>query len=384
MSEHERNEQHDEEQHVGNAPVNHGPDGLDGLHGPDGQGGPGDPAGPHGLDGLDGLGGDESALRRMLHQAVQDLEPGNGTLEHLRRAVPARRARKRQAVVGMAAAALFFGTAVPALVHVSHSGGSSDDRTSMAGQAQDAQGGTTQGKGPDGGEKGEQQPSSRSTAKGKDDTKDRKGGKERGTGGGATGGPDTSSTGAPSSPPCTAADLGNATGSVNAPDGEGKVYGSFRITNVSGGSCTIDGPGVVNASAQGAADQTKVSVVDHTAGDAATQLPDPSQEVSQLVLAPGKAYEVRFAWVPSETCPTDGGAGGTDPTPAPSPSEGTTDSGGSTDQGGTTTQLAEDGAPADGSVLVSHVAEGGTPAASTTVGNACAGTVYRTGVLPAS
>ncbi|MGW2234774.1 hypothetical protein ACWCWE_12330, partial [Streptomyces sp. NPDC001759] len=103
-------EQEHTQSHAGNGTVNHGPDDQS----------------PDGFD------SDELALRRMLHQAVQTVEPRDGTLEHLRRAVPARRARKRQAMVGMAAAALFLGTAIPALVHVSNSTGS-DVNPSVAG-----------------------------------------------------------------------------------------------------------------------------------------------------------------------------------------------------------------------------------------------------------
>ncbi|MEU2881273.1 hypothetical protein ABZ651_34915, partial [Streptomyces sp. NPDC007070] len=62
--------------HAGNGTVKHSPDGQ----------------GPDGLD------SDELDLRRMLHRAVEDVEPRDGALDHLRRAVPARRARKRQAV----------------------------------------------------------------------------------------------------------------------------------------------------------------------------------------------------------------------------------------------------------------------------------------------
>ena len=43
-----------------------------------------------------------------------------------------------------------IGTAIPALVHVSHSGGT-DPNTSMAAQASQAQGGSAGGKNPDGG-----------------------------------------------------------------------------------------------------------------------------------------------------------------------------------------------------------------------------------------
>ncbi|MYR56180.1 hypothetical protein GTY54_07920, partial [Streptomyces sp. SID625] len=96
---------------------------------------------------LGGLAPDELALRRLLHRAVQDVEPSDGTLEHLRRAIPARRARKRQATIGMAAAALFLGTAVPALVHVSRSAGP-DANPAIAGQASQAQGGAGRSKDP--------------------------------------------------------------------------------------------------------------------------------------------------------------------------------------------------------------------------------------------
>jgi hypothetical protein len=126
--------------------------------------------------------------------------------------------------------------------------------------------------------------------------------------------------------------------------------------------------------------------VDHTAGDAATGLPDPSTEPSQLILEPGMSYEVRFAWVPSASCPSTGGPG--DPSPSPTPSGGGDGSGGTsgttTEQSGMSTQLAGEGPTADGSVAVSHTAEPGTPTSTTTIGNACAGTVYRTGILPAS
>src|SRR5690606_32957099 len=97
-----------------------------------------------------GLGADERALRDLLHRAVSEGEPSDGALDCLRRAVPARRAGKRQALVGMAAAALFVGTAVPAVVHVSTSSGS-DANPSAVGHASQAQGGTSQGKGPDNG-----------------------------------------------------------------------------------------------------------------------------------------------------------------------------------------------------------------------------------------
>ncbi|MFC9932390.1 hypothetical protein [Streptomyces sp. NPDC127190] len=344
----------------------------------------------------DGLDPDAAALRRMLHSAVGDLEPRTGTLDHLRRAVPARRARKRQAAVGMAAAALFIGTAIPALIHVSGVDGSSPD-TAMAGESSQAQGGTGQAHGDKG--------STPRGAKGTPGTvvqpsKDPGKGGKKGTGGGSTGstggtGPSTSASAGLAS--CTSAQLGSATGSAAAPDSAGVVYGTFRVVNVSTTACTVAGPGSIGASAQGAADPAKILTARHVAGDAATGLPDPSQEVSGLVLQPGAAYEEKFAFVPSAACPTTGGdnsgTGGTDtggPTADPSPSQdatpGTTTTAGTTDGGttseGTTTQLMTADGTADGSVLISHTSAGGAPSAATVVPGECAGTVYYTGVLP--
>ncbi|GLX50099.1 hypothetical protein Shyhy01_30490 [Streptomyces hygroscopicus subsp. hygroscopicus] len=331
---------------------------------------------------LGGLGSDEAAVRRMLHSAVDGIEPGAGTLEHLRRAVPARRARKRQAAVGMAAAALFFGTAIPALVHVSDSGGSDPD-TAMAGQSSKAQSGTGHGKDRGGQTNGGREATGGAGRPGKGP--DRPGDKGRGGAGGAgtAGGADPSATLATGVPVCTAAELGSATGSAAAPDSTGIVYGTFRVTNISSHACAVGGAGTVGASAQGAADPAKIAVVRHAAGDAATGLPDPSQEVASLVLQPGAAYQEKFAFVPSETCPAPGGTtggttgGGPTPDPSPSASDGTADVANST---GTTPQLGTGDVAADGSVLVTHTAAGG-PTAAAKVPGECAGTVYYTGLL---
>ncbi|MFG2354828.1 hypothetical protein [Streptomyces sp. NPDC048521] len=351
-------------------------------HGPDEKG-------PERLDpDLDGFDPDELALRRMLHSAVDDIEPRTGTLDHLRRAVPARRARKRQAVVGMAAAALFIGTAIPALVHVSHSGGS-DPNTAMAGQSSQAQGGTGQGKDKGAATAGTPDAGSTSVQPGKETGKPDEKGKDGGGQGGGTGGADPSASQPTGTTPlCTAAQLGSATGTADAPDSAGIVYGTFRVTNISSTACTVGGAGTIGATAQGAADPAKIVRAQHVAGDAATMLPDPSLEVAALVLKPGAAYEEKFAFVPSETCPptngsTDGSTTG-GPSPDPTSTE-ETGASGSADSGsassGTTTQLATEDGTADGSVLISHSAQPGSPTTSTVVSDVCAGTVYYTGVL---
>jgi hypothetical protein len=337
------------------------------------------------LAGGDGPGGDEVALRRLLQGAVQDLEPSDGALDHLRRAVPARRARKRQALVGVAAAALLIGTAVPAFVHVASSGSSDTARPVNAGHGEEAQGGTGDETGVVDGEAGTDDPpaDSQGTEHNDDGQKDQPGEKPgAGTPDGATGGTAVpSGTAAATAPACDPGRLGVVSAEAGQPDADGKVYGTFRIANVSQSGCVISGGGSVGFQATGAADQARISVVTHTTGDAAGGLPDPSQEVGSLLLEPNAAYEVKFAWVPSDSCPTTGAS------PDPSPTDGGS-SGASTGTGtsgeGTQAQLAgEDGGTQDGSVAVSHTAEGGGPVASTTVANACAGTIYRTGVLQA-
>ncbi|GAA2637334.1 hypothetical protein [Streptomyces vastus] len=405
--------EHDHERHAGNGTVNHGHSENPGLRessgaaessgpgaSPDGASAPDSGSGgaegsvPEGSEGF-GLASDELALRRMLHQAVQELEPADddGTLDRLRRAVPARRARKRQAVVGMAAAALFVGTAIPAFVHVSNSTGSDADPSIAGHQTSQTQGGASQG-----GSAQDSEDSGPGSSPGKDKEKDKEDkketpgeDKEESSSTGSTGGAEPTLSAA-DAPVCTSTQLGNATSNVGAPDAGGAVYGTFQIANVSAATCTVTGSGTVSALPQGAADGTKIQVVSHTSGDAATGLPDPATEVSTLVLQPGAAYEVKFAWVPSETCPTVPDDN-TTPPDEPTPTDGTTtggDSGGTTTGseggtgGGTTTQLVPEQGVRDGSVVVSNTAEDGAPTTSATVPDACAGTVYRTGMLAAS
>ncbi|MGW6454785.1 hypothetical protein ACWF94_02455 [Streptomyces sp. NPDC055078] len=384
----------------GSEPDADGPSASERSAGEPGTGGPGAGGPGAGWPGGSGLGtggplggepeGEELALRRLLQGAVQDLAPAEGALDQLRRAVPARRARKRQALIGAAAAALLIGTAVPAFVTVADSGGGGDEaRPVNAGHGQHTQGGSGGDKKETGGEHSTGGPTAGVSGKPQyPDTVTRSPGSPQpgtGSGDGATGAPqEITGSVAASSPVCDAAQLGIAASQAAGPDAEGKVYGSFRVANVSTTACAIDGKGTVSFEPQGAADRAKINVVDHTSGDAATGLPDPAQESSALLLKPDKAYEVRFAWVPNETCPTTG------PSPDPSPSEGgggstttgASSSGTGTPPGNTSPQLiTEDGGTQDGSIAITHTADPGAPSAETTIPNACSGTIYRTGVL---
>ncbi|MGW6392318.1 hypothetical protein ACWFR1_17845 [Streptomyces sp. NPDC055103] len=354
---------------------------------------------------------DELALRRLLQGAVAGLEPTTGSLDQLRRAVPARRARKRQAVVGAAAAAVLIGTAVPAFVHVANSGGVTAANPVNAGHGEDAQGGTGAETGVEGGKTTKAPAGQVSPSQGAVDGATGKP-QQPGTGTG-TGGPRVSENPVPGDAPrCRAGQLGVSATQTGGPDGSGNVYGTFRVANVSGTSCVVDGSGIVSFEARGAADPGRISVVRHTAGDG-SGLPDPAQEASALLLKPSGSYEVRFVWVPSETCPTSGtpttepptAPATTEPPTAPPTTEpptvppttepattapttqdpGTGTGTGTGAEGGTEPQLLrEDGGPADGSVSVSHTAEPGGPVGVATVANACAGTIYRTGILAGS
>ncbi|MCM2577734.1 hypothetical protein [Streptomyces meridianus] len=314
---------------------------------------------------------DEEMLRRLLHDAMEDVEPTPGSLEEIRRAVPVRRARRRQAMVGAAAGVLLVGTAVPALMHVARSGPDTG-RSATAASSREAGTGTE----PSGGTDGTGADSVVPTAAPGEGSPAGAGEKDGGTdptAGLAGTGIDPEGTMAATSPTCTRAQLGQGGGTVGQPGQEGKVYGSFRVVNISGSDCTIDGRGSVTAVAQGAAESSGISVVDHTTGDAATGLPDPSANLDQLILKPGQAYVVKFAWVPA-----GGGPGGCRiPDSSPTPSNSSDSAPSEAPTGGDEPEST----PA-GSILLSHTPQAGEPVeGSVTLQDACAGTVYRTGVL---
>lgn len=330
---------------------------------------------------------DEVALRRMLQGAVRDITPSEGTLDHLHRAVPARRARRRQAVVGAAAAALLIGTAVPAFVHVATSDGQTTARPAIAGHGEQAQGGNGDESGPE--EPGRQtvQPTERESEGGVGEADPDPSPSEGRVGDpeGAEKGekPDSPRVDFASLPVCDPSQLGVASAGTDAPGADGTVYGSFKIANVSAKECTVSSNGTVGFTALGAADPLKIGVVQHAAGDAAPGLPDPSQEPGTVALKPAMAYEVKFAWVPTDTCPTTG------PSPTPTPSAdgagGSVGESGEQQSGVEAQWLQEDGGgTAEGSVAVTHTPETGAPTAETKIPNACSGTIYRTGVLATS
>ncbi|GHG60354.1 hypothetical protein [Streptomyces griseocarneus] len=341
-----------------------------------------------------GPGLDEQALRRLLQGAVDDLEPSPDALEQLRRAVPLRRTRRRQAVVGAAAAVILGATALPVLIHVATTGSTADERSTNAASSRqrshDEYAGGTRGTSDKDGDR-------RGSTSGPDEREDEKKGKaERGRKDGGSAGPTGSAGGTPpataptlaaSSPTCDRDQLGKGVGTVGAADKEGRVYGAFRVVNVSGTVCAVTAAGEVAAHAQGGAESSRVSVVDHTPGDAAVGLPDPASEPSQVILQPGQAYEIQFAWIPAADGGPSGCARPSRPTPSAQPTPSTAPGTGHP-AAAEASQARDDGGNAaaspapPASVTLSHTPDAGQPkAADATIPEACAGTVYRTGPL---
>jgi hypothetical protein len=258
----------------------------------------------------DGESPDEAALRELMQRAVSDLRPAPGALDHLRRAVPARRQHRRQALAGSVAALLLAGAAVPALVHAAGSGGTTtaapagrtDTHTSRPGEdgrhnalrpsadpGWDGRGRDQNGSGRPTLTDGSQDPSAHAVS--------------------------PSTTVPADAPPCSADQLGSGTSKAGSPDAHGQVYGWFRVANVSGSACAMPpGTGTVQVHLlSSTADPSKISVVGHTAGDPADRLPTVDSTVP-VVLAPGQAYEVAYAWVPAGT-----GSGGCTTQPSSPP-----------------------------------------------------------------
>ncbi|GAA2138081.1 hypothetical protein GCM10009760_19130 [Kitasatospora kazusensis] len=370
----------------------------------------------------------EREVRELLRRAVAELQPDPGALPRIRLAVPRRRARHRNMLTGVAAAALLAVAAVPAL-HGVDQVGLSDSPTGGRALAATTGAGTPA--------PGDDRATARPPA-----PRPAGSGAGAATGGPATAaasgtaadsppGPAVSPSGAPVLPPCARADLGRADSYLGSADSGGRIYGWFTVYNISGRSCALSGPGTLQVGAVSGTDPSRVKVADHQAGDPATGLPDPATAPRSLVLQPSTGYRVQFGWVPDAPCPASsalravptgtaapGGGSAARPSPAPLPSAGSGSGPGlrAADAGGPGTASADPGSagvpgtptptptasasaspsagPTAGSspaatvgiTLVETPQAGAPAAASAVVNGACAGTVYRAApqVVPAA
>lgn len=355
--------------------------------------GPGDGDGDgHGRSHPTGGFGGEDDLRRLLQSRAGALEPSPDALDQLRRAVPARRQRRRHVVLGAAAALLLGGTSIPAMVHVANLTDSSERRSAGAASSQPAQGvsGGAHGEGTEQTGPRPTEPGGAAPDEGKPPGTGKARGKNGAGPGAGAGSPAPDETMDVTSPVCGRDQLGQGTSTVGPADSTGRVYGTFRVVNTSAAACSVEGGGTVGLVAQGSTNPDHIHVVDHTSGDEATGLPDPATTPDQLVLKPGEAYEVKFAWIPQSGGGTSGCVSpGPSPTPDPSkdpgqsPDAGTPATGDGGGQAGGDEGAGGGGAP--GGIVLSHTPEAGEPAAADAkVTDACAGTVYRTEALASS
>ncbi|MDT0308471.1 hypothetical protein RM780_16105 [Streptomyces sp. DSM 44917] len=360
----------------------------------------------------------EEALRRLLRDVVDGVEPSRGSLERLQRAVPSRRRRRKQALVGAAAAVALLGLGAPLLMSTaSQIGGGGHGGATVA----DGHGAFEGGLATD----GENGPLDGFPSDGESPLPAGPGGGEPGSGTEPGEDPGAETTGVPSgpggslnviSPACGRGQLGQVRTELDPPDAQGRIYGLIRLANVSDETCRVDGTGELAAlpAATGQEATSDVQIVDRTEGDRATGLPAPDEAVEELVLPPGGAYEVRFAWVPESSAAASGTCEAAPAGPGPEPSEtpptetadplaaegaapgepggdGTTseDGGGEPSGGGDPTSGGSGGdgseTPADDAVVLRYTPEAGAPeAAEIRLEGTCTGTVYRTGVLEAS
>ncbi|WP_052390946.1 hypothetical protein [Streptomyces sp. NRRL B-24484] len=310
----------------------------------------------------------EHELRTLLHRAVSSVEPDPTALGRIRHGVPRRRARRRNAWTGAVAATLIAAAAVPTLHAVrpfdlsgGPTAGSADtqgvDRTPRA--TRGSTGGPRTAPLP-------AQPDGRPTP-------------STGAGGSAAAvDPGSTAASTPVSvPACLRTDLGRATTHLDPVDSAGSTYGWFTVRNTSARSCGVTGPGTVAATAGGPADQTRIKVVDHIAGDPATALPAPGPAGLPIVLGPGEGYRVRFGWVPEGACPSSAPRAAV---AAPGPTATATAGNPPVVPAAATADPSPSPTPtADPpSVTVAHTPVGGDPtAASTVITGSCGGTVYR-------
>ncbi|MFF2117934.1 hypothetical protein ACFVXH_11465 [Kitasatospora sp. NPDC058184] len=350
---------------------------------------------------------EERAVRELLHGAVSGIQPAAGGLPRIRRAVPRRRAARRGAWTGAAALAFVVAIGLPVLhegEHLGLSGGpGSADAKSPAATSPSGTAGTTGGTGaashanPSG-------PGDTTPPPGTASAPHSPGGGQASTDGGVAPSGTSGAGDGGIVPLCTRTDLGEGLAQVGTADGDGRIYGSFTVYNVSGRSCRLGGPGSVAVTAVSGGDRGRIRTADHAPGDPAAGL--PAMDGEPPVLAPRAGYRVPFAWVPDQTCTGSGtlstpsnsvnqvalrsdvpaaesGAPASVPTSEVSanPPASSSPSAGPTTAPSPTATPTGNPTTAPPAVTIAHTPAPGSPAAATaTLPVACSGTVYRGGV----
>lgn len=343
--------------------------------------------GSYSSDGFDDVG---SALRERFQQAVSGLEPGPGTLDYLRRAVPARRRRRHAALAATAVSVFAVSAGATLAARGSFESGSSQAGGTAVGNlmstgTNDAPGGGS-GHGP-------------SSPGGPDRTTDGAVGTEAPSSAGSAPGsakPPQSAT-APSAPvsgsPLVAlCQNSSVTALVATANGTsaGVTYETFEGTAKA--ACTLQGlPGLTVTGSGGTPVKISVSAADLSVAPLLPSVPAGQA----LVLQPGERFEFQLAWVPW-TCPTNPPPT-VPPTSVPSTagsptqsaalsSAGPTPSGPSSPPSSPTTPSGPPSSSAPGSALysVAYAVSGSQPAQSVSFRAECGAAVYVTNYFAVS
>ncbi|ACU77835.1 conserved hypothetical protein [Catenulispora acidiphila DSM 44928] len=341
-------------------------------------------------DGLnDGLDAISEILRERFQQAVAGLEPGPGTLEYLRRAVPARRRRRHAALAATAVSVFAVSAGATLAARSSFDSGPSETGGTAVGNlmstaTNDVPGGGS-GHGPgtpvggqdmsSGGSVGTETPSSPASVPGSTTTPL------------SATTPSITATGSPLAPLCQNSTVTSVAATQNSTTG-GVTYETFQGTAKA--VCTLEGmPGLTVTGAGGAPAKIQVHPADQTVAPLLLAVPAGQT----LVLQPGERFEFQLAWVP-RTCPTS-----PPPTNAPTsvpPSTGsptqTASSAGPTPTGATSSpssQPTPSGTPASSSVpgasiySVLYSVYGSQPTQSVSFRADCGAAVYATAYFAA-
>lgn len=329
-------------------------------------------------DGLDELG---RILRDRFHQAVSTLEPGPGTLDYLRRAVPARR-RRRNAALAATAASVF---AVSAGATLAARGSFDSGGSSTAGNTAIGNLLTTATNGAPGGGSGHGPATSGGqdmTVGGSDDTEPSSAASASDTSKSAPAtAPSASVSGSPPAPLCQNSTITGLSATANGTTG-GVTYETFAGTAKT--TCMLNGmPGLLVVKAAGGPAKVPVYKADGSAAPLLPQVP----AIQALVLQPGEQYEFQLAWAPllcSSNPPTSAPPASGSPSGDPTliaPTVGPTPTGGPTTVSSsqpTPSGTPSSSGPSSSIYSVGYAVSGSQPAQSVNFRADCGATIYVT------
>jgi hypothetical protein len=250
-------------------------------------------------------------VRRRLHEAVAEVRPAPDALDRLRVAVPARRRRRRAAMIGTAGLAAALIVATPMLRTAADSDGSPRSNISRTNSSAAVQNVTDPLPTPDGGVSagvpGDLDHSA--PPSGQAVTPTGTGGSVAPTGGQSGTGHSAPPATAPASsappastppapPACQATELFGEDALLGALGPDGLAYGVLQVRSNAAKDCVVAGPGVVVVASPPGNPVVQVSVVQHVRGDVAKSLPEPASSTSGITLKRGQSYEFQFAWQP--------------------------------------------------------------------------------------